>query len=366
MHQVKKHLLAAALLAVMPVVAEAADVSIGAVLPLSGANATLGDDQRRGIELAVDQVNRNGGVLGGQKLRVIVEDSGGRAPSALDAAKKLVTVDKVPIVLGEYSSGITIPIGQYLVQEGRVHVNIGSSSARIRGLGDGAFSVVGLDNVSAAFAARDVIGSGWKKAAVIVPNNAYGQSVAEQFRKAFSTVGGEVVSTILYTEGQTTYRRELQQVERAAPDVYVYSAYGKEAATINREAFELGLNATPWYGIYLSMCTADADPKFVQGQYGLDLNYIGPDGVAYEAAYKTQYKEPFKSSFSGYGYDAVMLAAAAINKAGSADPKAITAALKEIGHGYKGATGDITFDADRQRAAQPYLKLILKNGLQQR
>ncbi len=361
-----KALLAAACLALTSMPALAQEVVLGAVLPLSGASATLGDDQRRGIELAVDQINEKGGVLGGQKLRVIVEDSGGRAPSALDAAKKLVTVDKVPVVIGEYSSGITIPVGQYLVQEGRVHLNIGSSSGKIRALGDGSFSLIGLDNVSSGFAAQDVVDNKWKKAAVIVPNNAYGQGVAEQFQKAFAALGGEVVSTVMYTEGQTTYRRELQQMERGAPDVYVYSAYGKEAATINRESFELGLNATPWYAIYLSMCTTDADPKFVQGQYGLDLNYIGPDGAAYEAAYKTKYSEPFKTSFNGYGYDAVMMAAAAIDKAGSADPKAITTALKEIGNGYKGATGDITFDADRQRSKQPYLKLKIEDGVQQR
>lgn len=361
-----KALLAAAVLAVIAVPARAQDVVLGAVLPLSGASATLGDDQRRGIELAVEQINEGGGVLGGRKMRVIVEDSGGRAPSALDAAKKLVTVDKVPAVLGEYSSGITIPIGQYLVQEGKVHVNIGSSSGRIRALGDGAFSVIGLDNVSSGFAADDVIAQGWKTAAFIAPNNAYGQGVAEQFQKALKERGGEVVSTVLYTEGQTTYRRELQQLERGRPDVYVYSAYGKEAATINREAFELGLNSTPWYAIYLSMCTTDADPKFVQGQYGLDLNNIGPDGKAYEEAYRKKYGENFRTSFNGYGYDAVKLLAAAIDKGGSAEPAAINKALKEIGNGYQGATGDITFDADRQRSKQPYLRLKIEDGTKQR
>ncbi|MGP2492414.1 ABC transporter substrate-binding protein [Mesorhizobium sp. PUT5] len=362
----RKAILAAACLALSGAPALAQDVVLGAVLPLSGASATLGDDQRRGIEVAVDQINEKGGVLGGQKLRVIVEDSGGRAPSALDAAKKLVTVDNVPVVIGEYSSGITIPVGQYLVQEGRVHLNIGSSSGKIRDLGEGSFSLIGLDNVSSGFAAQDVIDNNWKKAAVIVPNNAYGQGVADEFQKAFTALGGEVVSTVLYTEGQTTYRRELQQMERGEPDVYVYSAYGKEAATVNREAYELGLTSTPWYAIYLSMCTSDADPQFVQGQYGLDLNYVGPDGAAYEAAYKAKYNEPFKTSFNGYGYDAVMMAAAAIDKAGLTEPKAIAAALKEIGNGYKGATGDITFDADRQRSKQPYLKLKIADGTQPR
>lgn len=363
----RKLIVTAAMLAATSVMAQAADVTIGAVLPLSGASATIGDDQRRGIELAVEEVNANGGVLGG-KLNVIVEDSGGRAPSALDAAKKLVTVDNVPAVIGEYSSGITIPVGQYLVQEKRVHLNIGSSSGLIRQLGEGSFSLIGLDNVSSGFAAQDVVDNGWKKAAVIVPNNAFGQGVAAQFEKAFTALGGEITTTILYTEGQTTYRRELQQLERGEPDVYVYSAYGREAATINREAFELGIGAGshPWYAIYLSMCTSDSDPRFIQGQVGMDLNNIGPNGQAYEEAYKAKYGEGFRSTFNGYGYDAVKMLAAALDKAGSAEPAAITAALAEVGKDYEGVTGPIIFDADGQRSKQPYEKLKIDDGIKPR
>src|SRR3954453_3028888 len=75
-------------------------ITLGAVLPLTGDNATLGADQSRGIELAVADINANGGVLG-KKLAVTIEDSQGDTNAALQAAKKLVTVDKVPVVIGE-------------------------------------------------------------------------------------------------------------------------------------------------------------------------------------------------------------------------------------------------------------------------
>src|SRR6266702_3834908 len=77
-----------------------AQVTVGAVLPLSGSSASLGEDQRRGMELAVAKINEQGGVLA-KNLKLQVEDSGGTANSALDAARTLVTVDKVPSVLGE-------------------------------------------------------------------------------------------------------------------------------------------------------------------------------------------------------------------------------------------------------------------------
>lgn len=330
-------------------------VSLGAVLPLTGASASVGDDQRRGIELAVEQINAHNGVLG-KKLQVIVEDSGGAAATALSSARKLVSVNKVPVVLGEFSSGITIPVGEYVVQQGDVHINIGSSSPQIRKIGSGSFSVIGLDDLSARFAAGDVFGQNLKDVAFIAPNNSYGQGVANEFKKRFESLGGKVSSVVLYSEGQSTYRRELQQMSRSSPQAYVYSAYGQEAATINREAYELGLNKQKWYGIYLTMCTSDTAPQAAQGQEGLEVASIGDGGKAYELAYRAKYKEAPKSSFGSYAYDGVMVAATAINKAGSADPAKIRAAMRAMPP-YSGATGTVAFDDGGQRKEQPYDKV---------
>lgn len=96
-------------------------VQMGAVLSLTCANATVGEDVRRAVALAVNKVNADGGVLG-KKFSVIVEDSGGNATTALNAACKLVSVDKVPVVIGEYSSGITLPMAQYLVKASATHL----------------------------------------------------------------------------------------------------------------------------------------------------------------------------------------------------------------------------------------------------
>ncbi|PLZ00133.1 amino acid ABC transporter substrate-binding protein [Burkholderia sp. WAC0059] len=333
-----------------------AQVDLGAVLPLTGSSASIGEDQRRGIELALGQINAKGGVLG-QKLDVKIEDSGGTANTALDATRKLTSVDKVPVVMGEFSSGITIPIGQYLVKQGDVHVNIGSSSPAIAKIGSGSFSVIGLDNLSARFAARDVYALKLRKVAVIVPNNSYGQNIAEEFRKRFTELGGQVVASVLYTEGQSTYRRELQQMSRAAPDAYVYSAYGQEASIINREAYELGLNNKTWYGVYLSMCTSDTPAQIARGQVGLEVASLGTGGASYEAAYQAAYGSAPKSSFGSYAFDAVKLVAAAIQRAQSTDPARIRVAMVEVGKSYQGVTGDISFDAQGQRIDQPYEKV---------
>ena len=340
--------------------AQEAGVVFGAVLPLTGASASIGEDQRRGVELAVEKVNADGGVLG-KPLKVVIEDSASNAQTALNAAKKLVSVDGAKVVMGEYSSGVTVPLREALAREGVVHVNVGSSSVALRQKGGGkAFSVIGLDDLMARFAAKALRDKGLSKAAVILPNNSYGESLSGEFSKAFKDAGGEIVQTLLYTEGQSSYRRELQQVARFEPDVYLYSAYGQEAAIINREAFELGQKKAPWYGIYLTMCISDALKETVEGQFGAEVNFIGPDSAWYQEAYKKKYGEDFRSAFNGYLYDGVAMAAAAINKANSTDPDAVLQAARSLE--FAGATGLIKLDGDNERAVQDYLNAIVKDG----
>lgn len=337
-------------------------VQMGAVLSLTGANATVGEDVRRAVELAVDQINAKGGVLG-KPFSVIVEDSGGNTTTALNAARKLVTVDKVPVIIGEYSSGITLPMAQYIVKEGVNHINVASTSVKIRDLGEPAFNLIGLEDLGNKFSSRDVIDLGMHKVGIIAPNNAYGQGVVEGFRKEYEALGGEIVSEVLYTAGQSTYRRELQQMARAKPDGYVYTAYGQESAVINREAYELGLRQQPWYAILISMSLSDTPANIAEGQLGMEVGSVyGPEGEAYALAFAQRYKEGMKTSYTGYAYDAVTMTAAAIEKAGSTDVAAVTDALKELGKGWDGVTGKIVFDDDRQRLDPPYARLKSENG----
>ncbi|MDM0029531.1 ABC transporter substrate-binding protein [Variovorax saccharolyticus] len=333
-------------------------VKMGAVLSLTGSNATVGEDVRRAVALAVEQVNAKGGVLG-KKFDVVIEDSGGNATTALNAARKLVSVDKVPVVIGEYSSGITLPMAQYLVKEGVAHINIASTSVKIRDLGASSFNLIGLENLGNKFSASDVWALGYRKVGMLAPNNAYGQGVVHGFKEEFEKLGGKIVTELLYTQGQSTYRRELQQMARSEPDAFIYSAYGQESAVINREAMELGLRQKPWYAILISMSLSDTPADIAKGQLGMEVGSVyGDAGKAYADAFAAKYKEGMKTSYTGYAYDAVMMTAAAMNKAKSTDTAAVQAALKEIGKGgYVGVTGPIALDADRQRIDPPYAKL---------
>lgn len=334
---------------------------IGAVLPLTGGSATIGEDQRRGLELAVEQINADGGVLGSD-LSLAVEDSEGRPQGAIDAATKLVTADSADVVMGEYSSGNTLPMAEYLQREGVVHINVGSSAGSLRDVGDWSFGVIGLEDVAGPFVAETVKDLGFNRAAFVAPNNAYGEGALTTVQETYEELGGEIVESVLYEEGKSDYRSELQRLSAADPEIYIYTAYGQDAATLNQQAFELGLDDKPWYGIYLSMNTSDSPPEAVDGQVGMEVNYVGPDGDFYREAYEEAHGETMQSSFSAYPYDAANLVAAAAEQAGCAEPAAIRDALTEVDDSYEAATGPIVFDADGQRAEQPYISVTVENG----
>jgi branched-chain amino acid transport system substrate-binding protein len=343
--------------------AEGETIKIGAVLPLTGPNATIGADQQRGVELAVEQINGEDGVMG-KDLEVLVEDSAGTPEGAIDAARKLVETEGVPVVIGEYSSGNTVPMAQFLQQEGIVHLNPGSSSPDLRDIGEYSFGVIGLDDVAGQFTAEKAWDLGYKTAAFLGPNNPYGQGLVRETRASFEELGGTIEESILYTEGKTDYRNEVQRLAAGDPDVMIYTAYGTEAATINRQAFELGLSEQlPFFCVYLTLCAADSPPESVEGQQGIEVNYIGPDGEWYQDLYMEKYGEDFSSTFNGYLYDAVQLSALAIEEAGSTEPDAIRDALPEVDSKYdQPATGAIEFDEENQRLEQPYIFVEVSDG----
>jgi branched-chain amino acid transport system substrate-binding protein len=337
-------------------------IKLGAVLPLTGANATIGEDQQRGIDLAVADINEQGGVLG-KDIEVVVEDSAGTPEASIDAARKLVETEGVPVVIGEYSSGNTLPMAQFLQREGIVHLNVGSSSPDLRNVGDYSFGVIGLDDVAGAFTAEKAWELGYRSASFLAPNNPYGQGLLGATEQAYEDLGGTIEESILYTEGKTDYRNEIQRLAAGSPDVLIYTAYGTEAATINRQAFELGLSEQlPFFCVYLTLCAADSPPETIEGQQGMEVNYIGPGGEDYQQAYQDEFGEDFASTFNGYLYDAVQLAALAIEEAGSAEPEAIRDALREVDTQYDAVTGPIEFDEENQRTEQPYIFVEVQDG----
>ncbi|MBS3789162.1 ABC transporter substrate-binding protein [Candidatus Bipolaricaulota bacterium] len=335
-------------------------VELGAIYPLTGAGQLEGSEMEKATKIAIDEINQAGGVLG-RPLKVIFEDNETRPKAAVNAAHKLVNVDNVPVVLGSYSSGNSLPIGEYLNKKEIVQISLSTSPA-MRDLGPWTFDVCGLDEMmglrTAEFAMED---TGQKKFAILVMNNPYGIGIAKWNRKAIEKAGGEVVTEVRYTRGKTDYRSELQKLFSEDPPAVIYTAYGKEAKLIRKQAYELNLEPKyGWYASWFTLSTSAAVPETVVGTKGMVGVYRGGSAESFNEKFKERYGHLPKTCWGHYAYDWTMMAAMAINFSNSTDPNQIRQALPKIDHMYRGVSGggDKRFDKDGMQVKESYQKMV--------
>ncbi|MBS3793216.1 ABC transporter substrate-binding protein [Candidatus Bipolaricaulota bacterium] len=340
-------------------------VVIGSISPLTGAAEIEGTDIQRGEKIALKEINEAGGVLG-RPLKIVWEDSETQPKSGVDAAHKLVETNEVPVILGSYSSGVTLPISEYTNKKGVVQISEGSTSPALRDVGPYLFNAVGLDDLMgtalANFAMKD---TGQKKFSIIVMNNPFGIGMARWMRKTVEEAGGEILSEVRYERFKSDYRAELRELYKPDPPAILYSIYGKETKVIRKQAYELDLESEfGWYAGYTSMGTSAAIPETVEGTKGLSPGYLGAAAADFNDKYEDRYGELPPSCWASYGYDATWLAALAINSANSTDPDKIKEALHQIAHRYRGVSGggNKIFDENGMQVQETYITQIYEDG----
>src|SRR6056297_1513501 len=340
-------------------------IKIGSISPLTGAAEIEGTDIQRGEKIALEEINAAGGVLG-RPLKIIFEDSETRPKAGINAAHKLVETDGVPVIVGSYSSGVSLPIGEYTNKKKVIQISEGSTSPALREVGPYFFNAVGLDDLMgtavAKFALQD---TGQKNFSIIVMNNPFGIGMARWMRKTVEDAGGEILSEIRYERFKSDYRAELRELFKPDPPGILYSIYGKETKIIRKQAYELGLDPEfGWYAGYTSMGTSAAIPETVEGTKGLSPGYLGAAAESFNSKYKEKYDKLPPSCWASYGYDATWLAALAINMANSTDTDKIKEALHQIAPRYRGVSGggNKIFDESGMQAQETYITQIYENG----
>lgn len=343
--------------------AQAADpVQIGVIANLTGSAVKTSVQMTRGVELAADAINAAGGI-NGAPVKLITEDSENRGQEALNAANKLYNVDKVPVAIMFGGSSLMIPVAELAKEKGKVLVNTSSSSPKLGNYPGTLFSILPLDDIVGKELGLLIADSGAKTAAIVVPNNTFGLGVAEAAAAAFESKGGKIVKKVAFTEGQPDYRADVQPVVAAKPDVIITAGYGDDSRAMLKAARELGLTSK-WYAAYPSILEIENKDWMSGKLFGVDNGgYAQPAGKAVADKYAAKYGKPDEMlAHVYYGYDALMVVAEAIKKAGSADPAAIAKAMPEAVKAYDGATGKIVWDARNQRVSPPIDIIEYKGG----
>ena len=325
------------------------DIVVGFYGSLTGDGASFGQSSREGAELAVEQVNAAGGLLGGRPIRLLVEDDQSRPEEASNAVTKLVTQDKVVAVIGEVASRRTLAAAPVAQRYQVPLITPASTNEKVTAVGDYIFRVCFIDpfqgEVLAKFAYNDLKA---RRVAILTDiqqdySVGLAASIADNFRKA----GGTVLPAVSYSTGDADFRAVLTQIRSQKPDAIFATGYYPEAAIIVRQARELGLQVPilggdGWVGDSLKNGREALRNTFISNHYSAD----NPDPIVqtFVTAYRAKFnREP--DSLAALGYDAVKVLADALTRAGSTEGAKVRDALATAD--VPGVTGRLKMNAKR-------------------
>ncbi|WP_288380019.1 branched-chain amino acid ABC transporter substrate-binding protein [uncultured Massilia sp.] len=329
------------------------DVIIGTASPLSGPGAHQGKDIEDGARMAIDELNAKGIVLGGQKVRwrLMAEDDASDPKTGTAVAQKLVDA-KVAAVVGHLNSGPTVPASKIYASAGVPQISPAATTPVYTRQGyKTAFRVVADDSLIGRTLAGYALNKlKAKRIAVIDDRTAFGQGLADEFLKEVRKHGGASVVSRQFTHDKATdFSAILTQIRGKKPDVIFYGGMDAVAGPMLKQMKTLGVNAAFVAGdgvcsekLPLLAGDALADGKVVCAVAGGVEGAREANYTAFLERFRRRYGHPVET-YAPYAYDAVMVFAAAIQKAGSAQPARFLPQLAQVRH--EGVTGAIAFDA---------------------
>jgi len=326
-------------------------IKIGVNEPLTGAVAASGNYVTDGARIAADEINASGGVLGSQ-IELVIEDNKSNPKEAVSAAEKLIVKDKVPVMMGAWSSTYTLAVMPKLMEYGVPMVVETSSSGKITTSGNPWIFRISPTSEMEAKAFGDKVGSlGIKKANFLVVNNDWGRGAGDEFANMLKGKGIAVGVTETMDAKATDLSAQLASIKAAGGDTLFVTTGVEQLTLVLKQAKEQQLDTriittggssspdqlieqagdaangsqhilffAPWFPE--TAPNPDVATKFVNEWNKRGLNFAG-------------LTEGFR------GYDGIMTIKAAIAGAGKADPKAIQKALWDVK--VKGVNGNISF-----------------------
>jgi branched-chain amino acid transport system substrate-binding protein len=325
------------------------EILVGMYGSLTGDGASFGQSSVEGAQLAVEEINNGGGVLGGRRIRLLVEDDQSRPEEASNAVTKLITQDRVVAVLGEVASRRTLAAAPVSQKYQIPMISPASTNERVTQVGDYIFRVCFIDpfqgEVLAKFAYNDL-----KARTVAVLKDVsqdYSVGLTDAVQKTFTALGGKVLEPVSYSSGDADFRAILTQVRAQKPDAIFATGYYPEAAIIARQARELGmkmpiLGGDGWVGDALKNGREALANTFISNHYSGD----NPDPVVqnFRKAYRAKFnREP--DSIAALGYDSAKVLADSINRAKATDGPSLRAAIAAAD--VAGVTGRLRMNANR-------------------
>ncbi len=354
------------LLAALAVAARAAEpIKIGHYGSLTGKDAAFGVATGKGIRLAIDEINAKGGVLG-RPLEYVVEDTRSKQGEPSTAVKKLLSRDKVAVILGANASMDSLEAAP-LCQLAKIPMMaISSTNPSVTEKGNYIFRICFIDPFQGAVLSKFARTSlkAQRVALMTAVNSPYSVGLSAVMRQDFTSRGGEIIAEQKYSEGEKDFRAQLTAIRAAKPDVVAVTGFYAEAALICKQARDLGISV-PFIGGdgWEAPQLIEIGGKAVENTYYstyFSAENNAPEVRSFVDRYKKKWNSETPEGVSALGYDAMYVIAAAMTKAGTTDGPALRDAIAAT-KDYMGVTGRTTIDAKRN-SEKSAVMITVKDG----
>ena len=329
-------------------------VRIGAFLSVTGPASFLGDPELKTLELYVERLNAEGGVLG-RKLQLVAYDDSGDAEKARTFAKRLIEQDKVDIIVGGSTTGTTMSAVPLVEQAGIPFISLAGAVVIVEPVKKWVFKTPHTDRMACEKIFVDVQQRKLSKAAIISGSGGFDKSMRAECLKVAPRYGIEIVADETYGVTDTDMTAQLTKIKGSAAQAVLNAGFGQGPAIVTRNYRQVGLTLPLYqsHGVasreFIKLAGPAADGVRLPAAALLvsELLSGGDPQKPVVVAYRKGYEDKFKtdvSTFGGHAYDGLMLAVQAIRAAGSTDKAKVRDAL-EATRAYVGTGGVVNMSA---------------------
>ena len=347
-----------------PTESSAGAIKVGHYASMTGSEATFGVSTDNGIKLAIQERNASGGVKGRQ-IELITYDNQGKAQESVTAVTRLIDQDKVTAVLGEVASSRSLAGGPVCQKKGVPMITPSSTNPDVTAIGDMISRVCYIDPfqgyVGAKFAFEN---KKYTKGATLFNRaQAYSSGLNDNFKDAFTKLGGQIVAEQVFSDGDNDFSAQLTAIKAKNPEFIYMPGYYTELVNIAKQARRLGITVPliggdGWDSEELRNAGDALDNCYFSNHYSHEEER--PEVKAFVANYQKQFNK-VPDGLAALGYDAARLLFDAIERSPSLSGKDLSAAINAT-KDFPGVTGMITIDAQRN-ANKGAVMLRIEKGI---
>lgn len=313
--------------------AQGEPIKIGILTPLTGAGGNDGPRMLKAMQAVFEEVNKAGGVLG-RKIETVVEDDQTNPEAAVRAARKLIEVNKVPVILGTWASAVTSAVAP-VCWESKTFIMSCSGADSITQLPHQGFLVrtQPTSKLQATAHAKYIIETGKKRVGVIGIQAPFAEPTKQHLDAQLKAAGGGVVSHVIYEKDKPTYRSEVDQLMQGKPDFLYLNGYAPDTVVLLRDLYKANVDLPKFCQTYaVPQTTLDANPPEVSEGVVTALPSADIESTAYKlGAERLGLKE--LDGFVAQATDWASLAVLTIAKAKEASGVALKDNVRKISQG---------------------------------